>query len=109
MSFFEEANKHLKKKEQVTEADIETKFVKYATSRNCKAYKLVLRYGRGWPDRTVLCPGGRILFIEFKREGKKLNPTQKPVRLALIKLGFKYHVCDEVGQAEKILDEELLL
>jgi len=109
VSFLEDADKHLKKKEQIAEADIEAKFVKYATSRNCKAYKLRLLYGRGFPDRTVLCPGGKVLFVEFKREGKKLRPTQKPIRLALIKLGFKYYVCDEIGQAEKILEEELLL
>ena len=109
MSFLEDADKHLKKKEQVAESDIEAKFVKYATSRNCKAFKLLMIRGRGFPDRTVLCPGGKVLFIEFKAKNKKLTQTQKGIRLVLTKMGFKYYVCDEIGQAEKILDEELLL
>ena len=107
MTFLEDANKHLKKKTEIAERAIEAKFVAYATKKKCKAMKLVLLLGKGFPDRTVLCPGGKVLFIEFKRKGKKLSMTQKSIRNILVEMGFSYTLCDEIGQAEKILDNAM--
>lgn len=106
-NFLEAAEKHLKKKTEITERTIESAFVTYATKKKCKAMKLVLLLGKGFPDRTVLCPGGKVIFIEFKRKGKKLSMTQKSIRNVLVDLGFSYSLCDEIGQAEKILDNAM--
>lgn len=102
--FVKRAKKNISKRGEVTEANIENPFVEYAKSKGCKAYKLVFLVGRGFPDRTVLCPGGKIFFIEFKRKGKKPSEHQNKVRQILEELGFEYYVCDKLGQAEKILD-----
>lgn len=106
--FLNNANKLTKKKAAVDEkVDIEKPFVKHAKSLGCTALKLILLNLRGWPDRTILCPEGRILFIEFKRPGKPQTPAQVKYMNLLKGLGFEYYVCDRPGQAEKILDDFL--
>ena len=107
MTFLEDADKHLRKKSEISEAEIESRFAVYATSKGCRAMKLVLLNGRGFPDRTVFCPGGQVFFVEFKKKHKKLSKTQKVMWRKLAYLGFTYYVCDEIGQAEKYLDEVL--
>lgn len=104
--FLKRATKTKKKKLAIDEKDdIETPFVRYAKSKGCIAYKLIILNRRGFPDRTVLIPGGFVFFIEFKRKNKPLQPTQIKIQELLVKLGFKYYICDEPGEAEKILDQ----
>ena len=105
LEFIKSARKRVKKKEEIPEKDIEETFRKYAKSKNCLALKLKLAFGRGFPDRTILGPGGFIFFIEFKKKNKKQTELQKEWQNTLEKLGFKYFVCDEIGQAEKHLDK----
>lgn len=95
------------KKSNPLEKEIEKKFCRYASNLGCKAYKLASMGNRGFPDRTVICPGGRVFFIEFKRKGGKMSPNQIIMKNTLEALGFEYYVCDEKGQAELILDEFL--
>ena len=108
--FLSRASKTKEKRSQIDEKDdIETPFVKYAERNRCKALKLILLRKKGFPDRTVLCPGGRLFFIEFKRPGKLQTPPQKVVQRLLVSFGFEYHLCDQPGQAEDILDKVLAL
>lgn len=107
--FLKNATKTKSKKSQITETDIEQDFVKFAKSNNCIAYKLILLNRKGFPDRTVLCPGGRILFIEFKRKNKTQSAIQVKIMNTLKGLGFEYYVCDQKGQAENILEDFLAL
>ena len=79
-------------------------FCKHASGLGCKALKLILLNLRGFPDRTVLCPDGRVFFIEFKRAGGRQSPAQKAAERMLRGFGFEYYVCDKIGQAERILD-----
>lgn len=101
------ASRREQKKKVVKEIDIEDTFVKYAESKGCYPCKLRFLVGRGWPDRTIFCPGGRIFFVEFKRKGKTIVATQTVVRRKLEKLGFHYYMADTIGQAELILDRFL--
>jgi len=107
--FLSIGSKREAKKSEIAETDIEDHYCTHAKKRGCKAIKLILLRKRGFPDRTTLCPGARILFIEFKRKGKKPSPVQYRVRKLLVSFGFEYHVCDEIGQAEKILDDFLAI
>ena len=89
------------------EADIEAEFVEYAEARGCIPLKLVIQGKRGWPDRTVLCPGGKILFLEFKRpDGKLSRQQQHYINLLRVK-GFKIYVTYTVKDAARILDRIL--
>jgi hypothetical protein len=105
--FIKAANKRYDKQTQVTEKNIEDAYVSHAKKLKCRAIKLIYLHQRGFPDRTTLCPQGRILFIEFKREGKKPTAIQLKVRELLQSFGFTYFICDKIGQAEKHLTEFL--
>lgn len=59
-----------------------------------KALKFVSPGMSGVPDRIVLLPGGRIIFVELKAPGKKLRPIQERRKKELEKLGFTYKVID---------------
>ncbi len=102
--FINNAEKTITKNKEIPEANIEKEFVDYAKVKHCIAEKLVMLVGRGWPDRTIFCPGGILFFVEFKKKGKKLSPKQILIKRLLKRLGFKYYVCDQIGQAEAILD-----
>jgi hypothetical protein len=89
------------------EADIENAFVTYAESQGCEAYKLRIDGTNGFPDRTILIPGGWTLFIEFKKPGGSLRPAQKKTIKRLLQLGHAVHVCDSFEDAKQILDQTL--
>lgn len=103
--FLIRANKTKAKQGQISEAEgIEMPFCKFAERRGCKALKLIFLRKKGFPDRTVVCPGARVFFIEFKRPGKRSTGPQHIVRKLLESFGFEYYLCDQPGQAEKILE-----
>jgi hypothetical protein len=55
----------------------------------------------GLPDRMFLRTG-KVIFVEFKAEGKKARPLQKVVHKQLELLGFTIHIIDDFN-AFKIL------
>lgn len=56
----------------------------------------------GVPDRIVLLPGGRVVFVELKRPGKAPRKLQQYVHGLLKRLGFVVFPC--VDTKEKALD-----
>lgn len=89
------------------ESDIEGAFVTYAESLDCHAMKLRIDGMNGWPDRTVICPCGRIMFIEFKRPGGKVRPMQRVWAKILRNCGFLVITPNVIGEAESKLDQLL--
>jgi hypothetical protein len=58
--------------------------------------------GSGWvgfPDRTVLMPGGRIAFVEFKSPTGTTSPSQDRVIRVLRNYGFKVLVTSDKQEA----------
>lgn len=70
-----------------------------------KCYKLIGFDFTGFPDRTVLLPGGRIYFIELKAPRKKPKPRQGVIRDVLVKLGFNWRVIDSLKGVERFKKE----
>ena len=68
------------------------------------AWKFVSPCTAGVPDRIVLLPGGRIVFVEVKDTGKKLRPLQHLRKRQLEKLGFEVRVIDSREMAEAFGD-----
>ncbi|WP_330389085.1 VRR-NUC domain-containing protein [Alkaliphilus peptidifermentans] len=59
----------------------------------------------GVPDRLVLLPLGRVVFVELKAPVNKLRPLQKKRKKQLEKLGFKVYVIDSYEGIEDFLQE----
>lgn len=102
--FIANAYTRVKRKLEVKEIDIEDEYCNYARNKGVLALKLQQLGKKGFPDRTNLVPDSTIFFIEFKKKDKPLRPTQVKRKRLLEKKGFRVFVCDEKGQAEKILD-----
>lgn len=60
------------------ERDIEKKFVEHVKKLGGTAEKFTSPQRRAVPDRLVTLPGGRIIFVELKAEGK--GPTEAQSR-----------------------------
>lgn len=60
---------------------------------------------RHYPDRTILLPGGRAVFIEFKcpNSNNKLRIGQQIIKSRLEKLGFEVYVIDDESQFADLL------
>ena len=82
------------------EKDIEQKLRKTVAAAGGKCLKWVCPGWSGVPDRIVLLPSGRIVFVELKRpKGGKLSTMQKWWAKELIDLGFQY---DQVWDEEDL-------
>ena len=76
------------------ERQIERGLKKIVEAAGGRAWKFVSPGTSGVPDRIVLLPGGRILFVEVKDTGKKLGPMQILRKRQLETLGFEVRVID---------------
>ena len=87
------------------EKAIEQKFAKAVKAMGGIAPKFVSPGFDGMPDRIVLLQGGRVAFVEVKRNGEKPTPLQKSRHGMLRRLGFKVFVLDEAEQIGGIIGE----
>ena len=87
------------------EKTIEQKLVKAVKAAGGICPKLMSPGTDGMPDRMVLMPHGRIVFVEVKAPGKEPRPLQD-LRIAQLRsLGFKAYILDHEGQIPGILEE----
>lgn len=89
------------------ESHLERKVTDYCNRFRCMCLKLVAVGLYGFPDRTVICPGSRIFFVELKQEGKKAKKRQEWWHRTLTRYGFKVYVVDSFDQFKEILKEFL--
>lgn len=67
------------------------------------AVKLPTLHFIGLPDRLILLPGGRAMFVETKTTGDKRSKAQLYVGRKLEALGFAVHQIDKTEQIEKLI------
>ena len=73
------------------EKEIEKKLRKAVENFGGKCLKWTCPGWSGVPDRIILLPGGRLVFVETKRpKGGALEAMQKWWAKELARLGFKY-------------------
>lgn len=59
----------------------------------------------GVPDRIVLLPGGRVVFVEMKKPGKSERKRQVYVQGLLRALGFDvFSTVNDLGKIEAIVE-----
>ena len=90
------------------EEKIEGRVVRWAKSRGIDVWKLNVVGRRGLPDRLfILPPGARspVVFIEFKRRGKKARKLQQHLHDNLRKRGVPILCTDNDREAKQFLIE----
>jgi hypothetical protein len=88
---------------QTRESVVEREFVKAVRKAGGLAYKLTSQTANGLPDRLVLFPPAKTVFVELKAPGKMLRPLQRKRRLQLMKLGFPVLCIDRPTQIEAFI------
>lgn len=87
----------------ILERDVEKKFREGMESLGCMVFKFVSPGKAGVPDRLVVMPGGRCLFVELKRPGGKLRPLQTFWKTRLEAQGADYFVVDSFEGVEQVM------
>lgn len=90
----------------MTEKNIEQYLVKKVRETGGKAYKFVSPGNAGVPDRIVILPSGRIIFVELKAPGKVPTALQKAKHRELEKLHQKVLVIDSKEKVDTVFQQE---
>jgi uncharacterized protein YyaL (SSP411 family) len=90
-----------------TESSIEIKVCNKAFGLGVRGIKLNIKSSTGWPDRMFLIPGGRPLFIEFKKPGEKPTKKQLHIHTLLRELGYQVEVHDDATTAVQAIAKAL--
>ena len=85
------------------EKEIEAYLVKRVKELGGRSYKWVSPGNVGVPDRIVLLPGGRIIFVELKQPGKRPTAVQRVVMAQLRALDFRATWTDSKEGVDEIL------
>ena len=86
---------------------VENEFVKAVRKAGGVAYKLTSQTTNGLPDRLVLFPSGKTIFVELKAPGKMMRPLQRKRRYQLMKLGFPVLCIDRMQQIKPFIEAVL--
>lgn len=74
------------------EKEVEGKLTEGIRKMGGRAYKWVSPGANGVPDRIVILPQGRIIFVELKTETGRLSKLQKLQHAILKRLGCDVRV-----------------
>lgn len=83
----------------IREAIIEKALVKECERRGGIAYKLIVPGRASVPDRLLLMPGGRAVFVECKAPGQNARPGQQRELTRLKARGFEAYTLDSTDNA----------
>jgi len=86
---------------------VENEFVKAVKAAGGVAYKLTSQTANGLPDRLVLFPAAKTIFVELKAPGKMMRPLQRKRRYQLMKLGFPVLCIDRMPQIKPFITAAL--
>lgn len=85
------------------ESQIEARLVRGVKALGGRAYKFVSPGNTGVPDRLVVLPGGRIIFVELKTDVGKLSPMQIQQIKLLQSMGAQVRVLYGLEAVEEFL------
>lgn len=92
------------------ERDVESALTRAVRRAGGMCVKFLPDFVKGFPDRLVLLPGGRVVFVETKRpDGGRVDEIQKLRQAQLRKLGFDariIHTREEVASFAREIDSD---
>ena len=91
------------------ESTLEQAVKKHIRSLGGRCYKWVCPGENGVPDRICILPGGKIIFIELKRPGRKdgVSARRKKMFRVLKSLGCKAWRIDNLEDLKARLQNEV--
>lgn len=89
------------------EKEIERRMVKMVVDRGGLCYKFISPNNPGVPDRLIITPNGRIIFVELKTEIGRLATIQKWQIDQMRKRGADVRVIKGWPQAQALIEEVL--
>ena len=91
------------------ESTLEQVARKYIRSLGGRFFKWVSPGETGVPDRICILPGGKVIFIELKRPGRKngLSERQKKIMRVLEKLGCKVWRINSLEDLKARIENEI--
>ena len=87
------------------ESDIEARLVRLVRERGGLCWKFVSPGNAGVPDRIVVTPGGRTIFVELKTRNGRLSAQQRRQIQALRLRGADARVLYGLEQVEDFVRE----
>lgn len=84
------------------ESDIEAKLVEKINRQGGLCLKMNSTSMKGLPDRMILLPDGRTIFVELKAHGKKPTELQRHVHRKLMAMNFPVYVIDSMAEVDAI-------
>jgi hypothetical protein len=87
------------------ESTLEQRLVREVERIGGRAPKWVSPGNRGVPDRIIILPGGRTVFVEMKAPGKRLKPLQEKWARELRQLGHQVYVIDSHEDIDRFIAE----
>ena len=91
-------------KPPLLERDLETFFSAECKRLGLTTLKLMLRFATGWPDRIVMLPDGKVLWVELKTEKGVVSPRQAQIHLTLSKIGHPVLVLRTKTSIREVLE-----
>jgi hypothetical protein len=85
------------------ETRVENNFVRWCGDTGLFCLKLAGVNASGFPDRTVILPGGRLVCVEFKSERGRTTPVQDLRIATLRKLGVPVLVTSDAEEAKEFV------
>ena len=88
-----------------SEKSVERRLVRKVKAIGGRALKFTSPGFSGVPDRIVLLPGGRLYFVELKRDDGNLTPIQRYVFNLFENLGFPVRVLYGIDMVDDFINE----
>jgi hypothetical protein len=90
---------------KINEGMLERRLKREVEKNGGKALKFISPSMVGLPDRIILIPGGKVIFVEMKAHGKKLRPLQQKRKSQLEALGFSVYCIDSIPAIDAFIKE----
>jgi hypothetical protein len=91
--------------EYTLERDVEGRLSSLAILHGWGCEKFIPDFNNGMPDRLLLLPGARCVWVETKTKGGRLSSLQRYKHKILRQLGQEVYVIWTKQQAEELIAE----